>query len=267
MLCCVWLWIGIQYSAPAIQMIYLSISFKVASVVLGQWHASHHWLDTNDKNTNKIDKSDEFVNVSQRLNATGSLFCLHCQRNKHQTVSIPRLTQIWPLFRMKPIYTPHVPWQSFEGHQQICSRLMFCMMTSSYGNGSRVAGPLWGNPPVTSGFPSQRISNADFNIFFDVSISKRLNKQSSRRWFETPRCSTWRNCNWRFHCLWWEICVISVRYFAVMKNAILAEIHILVRPPAWFVCNCTVGYSNLRRTSVLTIYTQWRWHIPLASYH
>ena len=63
------------------------------------------------------------------------------------------------------------------------------MMTSSNGKGFRVTGPLcelWGGgggvPPVTGGFPSQRASNVGFGVSFDIS----LNKQSSRRWFETP---------------------------------------------------------------------------------
>ena len=33
-----------------------------------------------------------------------------------------------------------------------------------------------GNPPVNGGFPSQRASNAAFDIFFDVSLYKQLNK-------------------------------------------------------------------------------------------
>ena len=48
-----------------------------------------------------------------------------------------------------------------------------------------------GNPPVTGGFPSQRTSNADF----DVTVNKRLNKQLSCRWFEKPWRSWWHHCN------------------------------------------------------------------------
>ena len=42
-----------------------------------------------------------------------------------------------------------------------------------------------GNLPVPGGFPLQRASNAGLDDFFDgnVSLNKRLNKQSSRRWF------------------------------------------------------------------------------------
>ena len=51
------------------------------------------------------------------------------------------------------------------------------------------------NPRVTGGFPSQSASNAGFGVFFDVSLYKRLNKQTSRWWCETPRCSLQRHCN------------------------------------------------------------------------
>ena len=52
-----------------------------------------------------------------------------------------------------------------------------------------------GNPPVTSGFPSQRPVTRSFDVFFDLCLIKRLNKQSRRRWFETPARSLWRHCN------------------------------------------------------------------------
>ena len=52
-----------------------------------------------------------------------------------------------------------------------------------------------GNPPVTGGFSSQRASNTGFDVFFDVSLNKRQNKQSSCRWFETPGWSLWRHHN------------------------------------------------------------------------
>ena len=44
---------------------------------------------------------------------------------------------------------------------------------------------------TTGGFPSQMVSKAGFHVSVDVS----LNKHSSRRWFETPRCLMWRRCN------------------------------------------------------------------------
>ena len=52
-----------------------------------------------------------------------------------------------------------------------------------------------GNPPVTGGFLSQRASNTGFDDSFDVSLNKRLSKQTSRQWKETPGYSFWRHCN------------------------------------------------------------------------
>ena len=44
------------------------------------------------------------------------------------------------------------------------------------------------NPPITGGFQSHGPGNAGFDVFFDVSLNKRLNKQSNRRRFESPGC-------------------------------------------------------------------------------
>ena len=52
-----------------------------------------------------------------------------------------------------------------------------------------------GNPSDTGGFPSQRASNAGFDIFFDVSLNKRLKNRTKRQWFETSLRSLWRHCN------------------------------------------------------------------------
>ena len=43
--------------------------------------------------------------------------------------------------------------------------------------------------------PSQRPVLRIFDVFFDLRLNKRLNKQSTRRWFETPLFSLWRHCN------------------------------------------------------------------------
>ena len=49
-------------------------------------------------------------------------------------------------------------------------------------NNFRVTGPLWGEPPVTVGFPSQRPETGSFDVFFDMRPNKRLSKQSRHRW-------------------------------------------------------------------------------------
>ena len=69
------------------------------------------------------------------------------------------------------------------------------MMTSSSGNIFRVTGPLWGDQPVPSGFPSQRPVTRSRDVFLDLQTNKRLSKQSRHQWSETPLCSLWRHCN------------------------------------------------------------------------
>ena len=52
-----------------------------------------------------------------------------------------------------------------------------------------------GNSPVTGEFPTQRPVTRSFGVFFDMSLNKRLSKQSRRRWFKTSSRSLWRHCN------------------------------------------------------------------------
>ena len=52
-----------------------------------------------------------------------------------------------------------------------------------------------GNSPVTGEFPTQRPVTRSFDVFFDLRVNKRLNKQSRGWWFETPSRSLWRHCN------------------------------------------------------------------------
>ena len=47
----------------------------------------------------------------------------------------------------------------------------------------------------TGRFPSQRPVRRSFDVFFDLRMNKWLNKQSRRRWSETPSCSVWRDCS------------------------------------------------------------------------
>ena len=52
-----------------------------------------------------------------------------------------------------------------------------------------------GNSPVTGEFPSQRPVKRSFDVFFHLSLNKRLSKQSRRWWFETIWRSLWRHSN------------------------------------------------------------------------
>ena len=52
-----------------------------------------------------------------------------------------------------------------------------------------------GNSPVTGEFPAQRSVKRNFEISFDLRLSKRLSKQSWGWWPETPSRSLWRHCS------------------------------------------------------------------------
>ena len=62
-------------------------------------------------------------------------------------------------------------------------------MTSSNGNIFRVTGPLCGE--FTGSGPVTR----SFDVFFDLSLNKRLSKQPWGWWFETPSCALLCQCN------------------------------------------------------------------------
>ena len=52
-----------------------------------------------------------------------------------------------------------------------------------------------GNSSVSGEFPAQRPVTRSFDIFFDLRLNKRKNKQSWGWWFETLSCPLWRQCN------------------------------------------------------------------------
>ena len=68
-------------------------------------------------------------------------------------------------------------------------------MTSSNGNIFRVTSPLWGEFTGHRRIPRKRPMTRSFDVFFDLRLHKRLNKQSRHWWSETSSCSLWRNCN------------------------------------------------------------------------
>ena len=52
-----------------------------------------------------------------------------------------------------------------------------------------------GNSSVTGEFPAQRPVTWSFDVFFHLRLNKRLSKQWSGWWFETPSLPLWRQCN------------------------------------------------------------------------
>ena len=69
------------------------------------------------------------------------------------------------------------------------------LITSSMETFSSLLALCVGNSPVTGEFPAQKPVTQSFDVFFDLPLNKRLNKQSWGWWFETPSRSLWRHCN------------------------------------------------------------------------
>ena len=71
----------------------------------------------------------------------------------------------------------------------------FFMMTSSNGNIFSVTGHLCGKFAGPGEFPAQRRVSRSFDAFFDLSLNKRLSKQSRGWRFGTQSRPLWRHCN------------------------------------------------------------------------
>ena len=69
------------------------------------------------------------------------------------------------------------------------------MMTSSNETIFRVTGPLCGEFTGPGEFPTQKPVTRSFDVFVDLRLNKRLSKQPSGWWFETPSWSLWCQCN------------------------------------------------------------------------
>ena len=81
---------------------------------------------------------------------------------------------------------------------KVITMLNLYMMTSSNGKCFRVTGPLCGKFIGHRWIPLKKLSERNFDVFFDLRLKKRLSKQSRRWWFETQSHSLWCHCNvWR----------------------------------------------------------------------
>ena len=97
-------------------------------------------------------------------------------------------------------------WSLNAKNRWLCAYLAFRiyftranMMTSSNGNISALLALCAGNSPVTGEFPTQRPVMRSFDVFSDLRLNKRLNKQRQGWWFETLSRPLWRHRNylWR----------------------------------------------------------------------
>ena len=103
------------------------------------------------------------------------------------------------------------------------------MMTSSNGNLSALLALCAGNSPVTGEFPSQGQVTRSYDVFFALSLNKRLSKHSKRRWFETPSRSLWRHCNVPMY-----FSVTSWLYCRLLRNSWRRQYS---KPRMW-CCHC-----------------------------
>ena len=121
---------------------------------------------------------------------------------------------------------------------QGCPIVVALMMTSSNENIFRVTGHLCGEfianlwIPLTKAsdtelwcflwindnrwFPKPRPVTRIFDVFYDLTLNKRLSKQSWGCWFETQSCSLWRHCN-GMQCFR-GACQISERFYHTISR-------------------------------------------------
>ena len=83
-----------------------------------------------------------------------------------------------------------------------------------------------GNSMVFGEFPAQRPVTRSLDVLFDLRLNKRLSKQSSGWWFETPSCPLWRHRN--DNDVTWASCCLKSSVTWLFANKLLmlsAKIH------------------------------------------
>ena len=92
-----------------------------------------------------------------------------------------------------------------------------------------------GNSPAPGEFPTQRPVTRSFDVFFDLCLNKRENKQAWGWWFETPWRPLWRH---------------RIALFSFNLNGMLPEIfslmHLMHQRRGWiFFCQQIIGKQKL----------------------
>ena len=148
------------------------------------------------------------------------------------------------------------------------------MMTSSNGNIFRVTGPLCGEFTGPGEFPTQRPVTRSCDVFFDLHLNKRLSKQPSGWWFETPSWSLWHHCNVCRHQYSYQLSVSPIlEKLPLFKCHLLAmnhetfEVNHNSSQSVWILLPSTAKkglfvfylteYSTLRSYSEWYIYATW----------
>ena len=90
-----------------------------------------------------------------------------------------------------------IPWSlaSLAPRQQCCRDACYTWWRHQLETFSVLLAICAGNSAVTGEFPTQRPVTRSFDVFFDLRLNKRLNKQCWGWWFETPSRPLWRHCN------------------------------------------------------------------------
>ena len=129
------------------------------------------------------------------LRCMGSTFCA-----KFQRANLKLHIKFWTTYTAK--YDPPRKLRSADKQllsQPLCRLKTYArwpsMMTSSNGNIFRVTVHLCGEFTGPGEFPTQRPVTRSFDVFFDLSLNKRLSKQSRGWWFQTQSRPLWRHCN------------------------------------------------------------------------
>ena len=97
------------------------------------------------------------------------------------------------------------------------------MMTSLNGNIFRITGPLWGDSHGHRWIFPINASDAELWCFLSSALNKPFRKQSWRRWFEMPSCSSWCYCN---DFAWWV--TWSFRIHRVLKKSTPKNLRYLI---------------------------------------
>ena len=107
-----------------------------------------------------------------------------------------------------------------------------------------------GNSSVTSEFPSQRAVTRSFDVFFDLHLIRRLDKQSRRRWFDTPLRPLWRHCNGLTWSTEWISWLLNWFYYAICQ---VTNEMTTIQNRHLKVCNIWVGIYNQVTVSLVAI--------------
>ena len=100
---------------------------------------------------------------------------------------------VWPRAN-RDINCRLIETESYDVQQTNVTNCKRIMMTSIDGNIVRVTGLFWGESTRDRDRWPQRPVTQNFDFFY-LRLNKRLSKQSSRRWVETPWPPLWRDCN------------------------------------------------------------------------